>query len=445
MLPQTMHALRDLYAQKKTSPSEILTDLLALIERKEPVVKAWTELHAEEALASAKTLDQMLTRADTLPSLFGIPYGAKDIFHTAGWRTEAGSKVLAGFIPQDDATVVTRLRTERTILLGKTTTTEFANWGGPPATTNAWNSAHTPGGSSSGSAAAVASGMALFALGTQTAGSLTRPAAYNGLTVLKPSYGRISKAGVIPASISLDHISAFTRDVEDTTLFYNAVAGHDPLDPCSLSTAVLPLTLKAAPPPAIGILDTSYFRDADADVLRNYEAALKTLSEAGCRLLEIPTPKGFEAHLDAHAMVMQTEVAHYHRRYFPERADAYTPYLRDYIAEGLQITADRYIDAQETRRSYRLRFAEAFATVDLLATPSTPTTAPLGLEATGTPAYNRPFTSLGIPTLALPNGFGDQGLPTSLQLVAPLHQEQRLIDAGYLYQLLTDWHLRTPK
>lgn len=445
MFPRTIHALRALYARRAISPSEALAEFLAVIERKEPTVKAWTQLHIEEAKAHASRLDQMMSRVAELPPLFGVPYGAKDIFHAAGWPTEAGSRVIAGEVSSEDATVVRLLRAQQAILLGKTTTTEFANWGGPPATTNAWNPAHTPGGSSSGSAAAVGCGMVPFALGTQTAGSLSRPAAFNGVTVLKPTYGRISKHGVIPAALSLDHVGAFTRDIADTVLFYNAVAGHDPLDPATIPEPPAPLVLRATGPLTIGVPDTAYFRDAEADVLAQFEASLKTFADAGCRVVEVPTPKGFEESVRAHAVVMQAEVAHYHRRYFPERAELYNPYLREFIREGLTITAERYIDAQEIRRRYRKAFAAAFADVDVLATPAAPSTAPRGLAQTGSPAFNLPFSNLGVPTLALPNGFASNGLPTGLQLVAPLGEEQRLIDAGYLYQSLTDWHLRVPE
>lgn len=444
MLPRSISALRALYAQRAISPSEALAEFLAVIERKEPVVKAWAQLHLDAAKARARELDLMLTRVAEQPPLFGVPYAAKDIFHTAGWRTEAGSKVIAGEVSREDATVVRLLRAQQTILLGKTTTTEFANLGGPPATTNAWNSGHTPGGSSSGSAAAVASGMVPFALGTQTSGSLSRPAAFNGLTVLKATYGRISKYGVIPASDALDHIGAFTRNIADTALFYNAVAGPDPLDPTTLSQAPTPLRVRAAEPMTLGVLDTGYFRDAEPEVLAHYAAALETFASAGYRVVEVPTPEGFEAAIAAHAVVMQAEVAQYHRAYFADRAALYNDYLREYIREGLTITADRYIEAQSIRQRYREAFSAVFSDADLIATPAAPSTAPQGQTTTGSPAFNQPFSNLGIPTLAMPNGFASNGLPTGLQLIAPLYEEQRLIDAGVHFQSSTDWHLRLP-
>lgn len=445
MLPRTISALRALYTRREISPSEALAESLAVIERKEPVVKAWTQLHADEAREHARKLDHTMSRVAELPPLFGVPYGAKDIFHAAGWPTEAGSKVIAGEVSQEDATVVRLLREQQAILLGKTATTEFANWGGPPPTTNAWNPEHTPAGSSSGSAAAVASGMVPFALGTQTSGSLSRPAAFNGVTVLKPTYGRISKHGVIPASIALDHIGAFTRDIADTVLFFNAVAGPDPLDPATLPTPPVTLQLRASSPKTIGVLDTQHFRNADTAVLAHYEAALKTFVEMGYEVVEVATPAGFEDSIAAHAVVMQAEVAHYHSRYFGERAALYSDYLREYIREGLAIPAERYIEAQAVRLHYRRAFAGAFDKADILATPAAPTTAPHGLHATGSPAFNQPFSNLGVPTLAMPNGFADNGLPTGLQLIAPMCEEQRLIDAGYHFQSATDWHLRVPE
>lgn len=444
MLPRSISALRALYAQRAISPSEALAEFLSVIERKEPTVKAWKQLHLDAARARAGELDRMLHRVAELPPLFGVPYGAKDIFHTVGWRTEAGSKVIAGEVSREDATVVRLLHAQHTLLLGKTTTTEFANWGGPPPTTNAWNAGHTPGGSSSGSAAAVASGMVPFALGTQTSGSLSRPAAFNGLTVLKATYGRISKHGVIPASNALDHVGAFTRNIADTVLFYNAVAGPDPLDPTTLPQAPTPLSVRAAGPMTLGVLDTDYFRNAEPEVMAHYAAALETFAAAGYRVVEVPTPEGFEAAIAAHSIVMQAEVAQYHRVYFAERSALYSDYLRDYIGEGLTITADRYIDAQTIRQRYRKAFATAFSDADLIATPAAPSTAPQGQTATGSPAFNQPFSNLGMPTLAMPNGFASNGLPTGLQLIAPLLEEQRLIDAGVHFQSNTDWHLRLP-
>lgn len=201
----TIAATRRQLAARKVSPSELLSHFLARIEQRDGDIKAWRYFNKEGARQRALELDQQMGAIACKPALFGIPYGAKDIFHTRGLPTEGGSKVLEGNISSENASVIDKLDGMGALLLGKLTTTEFANLGTPPKIGNAWNPAHIPSGSSSGSAAAVGARMALMALGTQTAGSLSRAAAFNGVTVLKATYGRISKAGVIPASWSLDH------------------------------------------------------------------------------------------------------------------------------------------------------------------------------------------------------------------------------------------------
>lgn len=443
--PSTLTAARALLQAKRISPSELLDEYVKNIETAEPQVKAWKLLRLEEAKVHAKALDQEISTLQELPLLFGIPYGAKDIICTAGIGTEAGSKVLKGHIPDEDATVITTLKAQDAILLGKTTTTEFANLGNPPPTTNAWNPGHTPGGSSSGSAAAMGARMALFTLGTQTAGSISRPAAFNGVTALKATFGRISKTGVYPCGRSLDHVGAFTHSVEDAALVFNALSGPDPTDEATRYLPYQPLSIRSQRDYTLGILEDAYFAAAENRGLAAMMEALAQLRGAGVRVISVKAPPGLAESAKAQHVTMQAEVASYHAQTFKTRGELFDPSLQAFIAEGLKITADQYLQAQVVRDAYRMAFAQAFAKADMLVTPTALGTAPAGIGATGSPVFNLPFTNLGLPTLTVPVGLSpENSMPLGMQLIAPHLQEQRLIDIGCFYQHSTDWHLQRP-
>lgn len=443
--PSTLTAARALLQSRSISPSELLDEYARNIAAAEPQVKAWKLLRLDEARQQAKALDRKISTLQELPLLFGIPYGAKDIICTQGIPTEAGSRVLQGHIPDEDATVIKTLKAQDAVLLGKTTTTEFANLGNPPPTTNAWNAGHTPGGSSSGSAAAMGARMALFTLGTQTAGSISRPAAFNGVTALKATFGRISKTGVYPCGRSLDHVGAFTHSVEDSALVFNALSGPDPTDEATRYLTYQPLSLRSNKDYTIGILEDAYFAAVDHAGLNAMMEALAHLRGAGVRVIPVKAPRGLTESAQAQHVTMQAEVASYHAETFRTRGELFDPSLQAFIAEGLKISADQYLQAQSLRNDYRIAFAQAFAEADILVTPTALGTAPAGIGATGSPVFNLPFTNLGLPTLTLPVGFSpDNALPLGMQLIAPHLQEQRLIDMGCFYQASTDWHLQRP-
>ena len=443
--PSTLTAARALLQAKRISPSELLDEYVKNIETAEPQVKAWKLLRLDEAKVQARALDQKIATVQELPLLFGIPYGAKDIICTAGIGTEAGSKVLQGHIPDEDATVIKTLKAQDAILLGKTTTTEFANLGNPPPTTNAWNPGHTPGGSSSGSAAAMGARMALFTLGTQTAGSISRPAAFNGVTALKATFGRISKTGVYPCGRSLDHVGAFTHSVEDAALVFNALSGPDASDEATRYLPYQPLHIRSQRDYTLGILEDAYFAAAENAGLAAMMEALAHLRGAGVRVITVKAPRGLAESAQAQHVTMQAEVASYHAETFKTRGELFDPSLQAFIAQGLKITADQYLQAQLVRNDYRIAFAQAFSEADILVTPSALGTAPAGIGATGSPVFNLPFTHLGVPTLTVPVGFSpENAMPLGMQLIAPHLEEQRLIDIGCFYQESTDWHLRRP-
>ncbi|HCE9036908.1 amidase [Klebsiella michiganensis] len=440
----TIAATRRLLEARKISPSELLSHFLSRIEQRDGEVKAWRYLDKEGARQRALELDRQMGAIACKPALFGIPYGAKDIFHTRGLPTEGGSRVLEGYISSENASVIDKLDSMGALLLGKLTTTEFANLGTPPLTGNAWNPEHTPGGSSSGSAAAVGTRMALMALGTQTAGSLSRPAAFNGVTALKATYGRISKAGVIPASWSLDHVGAFTHTVEDAVLVFNALSGPDHRDDTTQSLAYTSLKLREKHDYIVGIVDHPYYASVDAEIGAACLRAMDDLAGRGVKLKRITLPDCFDEACRAHHTVMQAECAAYHHETFLQNPTLFGAYLQEFLQQGLTISAQEYLHAQQVRLRFRQMLTALFDEVDILMTPATPTLAPRGLAETGSPAYNMPFTNAGVPTLTLPVGISSTGMPIGIQWVSRHGNEQALVDLGIFYQQITDWHACLP-
>ena len=442
----TLAQASELIRKKAVSPVELTEACLKRIDLLDERVKAWVTVVAEQAMAAAGQMEQKLSRGEYLGPLHGIPYGAKDLFYTTGIRTAAGSNVRPDFVPQENATVINKLTAAGAVLLGKTTTTEYAFRGGAPATRNPWNLAHTPGGSSSGSAAATAAAMALFALGTQTLGSLLRPAAYNGLTCLKATYGRVSRHGVIPASWSLDHVGALTRTVEDTALVLEAMAGCDVQDPTSLSDSVphyaagLQQNIKGK---VIG-LPTSYFQGEEPAITRAMAAAIRVLQDLGVRVKPIDLPACLPESLAAHVLVMQAEAAAYHQDRFEAEPEKFGPYIREQLAIGCLTPAVDYLRAQRIRSTFKAEFMKLFDAVDAIITPTTSTVAPIGLN-TGDPAFNGPFTNIGLPSMTVPIGIETtKNLPIGMQLAAPPLAEALLLALGHQYQQATDWHKRRP-
>ena len=444
--PLTIATAHQLLEQKKISPTELVAMFLEEIERKDPQLKAWVRLQKEQAMKVARNLDLLQHSNPTLPSLFAIPYGVKDIICTKDLVTEAGSKLMEGYRPDRDASVVRMLNTSCAVILGKTATTEFASKGGAPETRNPWGLDHTPGGSSTGSAAAVASGMALFALGTQTMGSLSRPAAYTGLTALKGSYGRVSKAGIFPSSWSLDHVGALTMNVEDAVLVYNEITGYDLDDDATWFLPKQRLYLNEKKKKyTIGVIRDAYFQ-ADSESMGIYEDALRELEEIGYRLKTVYMPTSFEVANAAQQVVLKSENASFHKERYRVHASLFGEHMRELIEEGNEISAHHYIQAQRDRVLFKQELMGVFQDVDVLISPAAPSSAPLGIKETGSPAFNLPFSNAGVPTLTLPMGFtAEKPLPVGMQLIGKPLEEQKLIDIGYRYQKGTNWHLKKPR
>jgi aspartyl-tRNA(Asn)/glutamyl-tRNA(Gln) amidotransferase subunit A len=455
----------DLIRKRKLSPLELTQAHLARIDALDGSLRSFITVTREEALREARRATDQPGRAGG--SLFGIPVTLKDIIATAGVRTTAASRVLKDWVPTTDASVVTRLRAAGAILLGKASLSEFTFAGGSTpddfvkAPRNPWNLEHSAGGSSNGSAVGVAAGLAMASIGSDSGGSIRIPAAFCGVTGLKPTYGRIGRAGVIPLSYSMDTLGPITRDVRDSALVLDAIAGFDSADVTS-SRAPVPAYRRAISRPVRGLRVGTlpgYVQAVglEADVGSALTQALDVFRSLGMSVREASVPHLTYASAAGYNTIMRVEAFQYHFRNFRERRAEYGAAFRN-IARGGFLTARDYLRAQKARALICEELRSAFDEVDVLVLPVTPATPGGGsYAAEGTDvkvkkgsfahgaAYTAPFNLTGSPALALPVGFTRAGMPIGLQLVGRPFQEETLIAAGHHYQSTTDWHRRRPK
>ena len=430
---------------KELSPVDLAGSLLGRIDALEPRLKAWVYLDREAVLSDARHKEEELKSGLSLGPLHGVPIGLKDIYYTAGIPTTACSKVYADFVPDYDATTVTLLKGAGAIMLGKTVTTEFACMD-PSPTVNPWNAAHTPGGSSSGSAVAVAALMCPAALGSQTVGSVLRPASYNGTVGFKPTYGRVSRHGVIPVSWSLDTMGWMARSVEDAALLLQVMAGHDPQDPVSSRCPVPDYLAGLASPrtPRIGVIRRFFFDHADAETRQHVEEVVEKLSRAGATLEEAPLPDSMDTAIEDQRTIMSVEAASFHQPMFQRQAGDYSPLLRELLRRGLETNAVTYSRAQERRGAFITDMEQMAENADIFLTPSTPTPALPDLTNTGNTMFQGPWTSCGLPAITIPSGLSASGLPLGVQLVAAPFQEARLLAAARWCERVLNVRLSPP-
>ena len=414
---------------RRFSVVELVQALLARISDLDHL-QAWVHVDPEAVIAQAHRKQVELDAGSSAP-LIGVPTGIKDIFYTAGVPTTACSKVYADFVPKHDATTVVRLREAGGIMLGKTVTTEFA-YRDPPPTRNPWNVNHTPGGSSTGSAAAVAAMMCPTAFGSQTRGSVLRPASYNGIVGLKPTFGRVSRFGVVPLSWSLDHVGWMARSVEDAALMLQVMAGPDTNDPTTVYDDVPDycVGIKNPSPPHVGVLQDYFFENADDDVRAHTQEVIEHLSREGARVEYIELPESFEHAMADQLIILTVEAANFHEPLFKENADLDGPNIRELIETGLGIDAVTYSRALESRVQFMADADRLSKQVQVLLTPSTPTPAPGDLNVTGSAMFQGPWTSTGLPTVTVPSGLSKAGLPLGIQLIAARMEEPRLLSAA---------------
>lgn len=426
--------------QGKLSPTELLEALLTRIEATDDIVRAWEIIAREQATVRVRQAEGSLRTGARLGLLHGIPFGVKDNIRIKGMPATNGSRLFEPHISPTDADAVAALTQFGAIPIGKTTTTEMAI-GDAPSTRNPWNPAHTPGGSSSGSAAAVAAGHVPFALATQTGGSINRPAAYCGLTGLKPTYGRVSRRGVFPLSWTMDHVGVVARSALDAA----TVAAHL-YDDKAFRTPTGRSTGQSIRGVKIGRPDRYFFAELHPEQRAAYDEALRLLEkDFGAIIIDVPLPTAFEAAAAAHTIIMQCDAAAAYGSLLRQRPHAAGPMLRSRLLCGEATGATTYVRAQQIRRAYIEQLHTMFECIDVLATPTTPGPAPEGIPRTGPSVFNTPFSISGFPTVVFPTGFTtDTNLPLSAQFVAPPLREDGLLDIAMAYERATDWHLRRP-
>jgi Asp-tRNA(Asn)/Glu-tRNA(Gln) amidotransferase A subunit family amidase len=425
---QTIAGIGQALRNGKTTCLEILEGCLAQVDEWEPKVHAWVVLDRERAIEQALGLDEELKGGKERGPLHGIPIGIKDIIDVAGLPTACGSKRWAEVAADRDAEVVINLREAGAIIMGKTVTTPYA-WIDPPITRNPWNLERTPGGSSSGSAAAVACGMCFGAIGTQTGGSITRPASFCGVAGMKPT--RMISSGMMifgikPFAGSLDHVGPIARTVDDLRLMLGAMVKRSKETKRRLGTDS-PLDN----PPRLGRLRGFFDRRAEPVVKMAFDVALGTLASHGVEVIELDDPGDFEQILKDHRRVMAAEAAGVHSSSLDEFPDDYPPRIRELILEGRSLTAVEYLQAKDRKDSVRKSIfaAPASEKFDALITPATVTNA-TDPSMTGDPAFNSPWSYSGLPTVSFPTGLSPEGLPVAVQLVGDHFDDPELLRIG---------------
>jgi Asp-tRNA(Asn)/Glu-tRNA(Gln) amidotransferase A subunit family amidase len=409
------------------SSEQLVEACLARIREAEPQVQAWQFLDPEHALAQARARDEEHRAGRPQGALHGVPVGIKDIIDTADMPTEDGTVLHAGRTPARDASVVAMLRAAGAVILGKTVTTECAYYF-PGKTGNPHNPEHTPGGSSSGSAAAVAAGMVPLALGSQTNGSVIRPASFCGVYGFKPTHGLIPRHGILRLSRTLDHVGFFSRTIEDLALLAEALVGHDERDPDTRPRARVPFVATAAQepplPPLLAFVKGPVWERAAEDTR---EAFAELVSELGDRVVELELPESAGAALDWHRTIMEAEMAANLEAEWERGRDRLSGQLQGLMARGRETRALDYQKALARIPLLNDGFAETFQRFDAILTPAAPGTAPKGLGSTGDPSFCTLWTLLGTPALNLPLMQGANGLPLGVQLVGPRHGDARLL------------------
>jgi aspartyl-tRNA(Asn)/glutamyl-tRNA(Gln) amidotransferase subunit A len=432
---------------------------LSRIERLNPKLNAFITITADSALAQAREAEKEIQQGRWSGPLHGIPIALKDLVDTAGVRTTAASAVFKDRIPAQDAEIVRRLKAGGAVLLGKLNLHEFA-YGGSAVITyfgpvrNPWAPDYMAGGSSAGSAAAMAAELCYMAIGSDTGGSIRQPAAYCGIVGLKPTYGRVSTRGVIPLAWSLDHLGPMTRTVMDAALTLQVIAGYDPEDTTSQDVPVADYsgTLSGRTSSLrIGIPRKHFYEALHPEIQAAMDTALSVLARltSSQREMELPAVN------DTAILVTRAEAYAYHRDYAAKTPDLYQAETLKRIRAGAEISAPAYIDARRQLEQFRRSVLKVFDAVDLMVTPTTPvppfTISELLAEPDNlrsrevlTLRNTRPFNLLGLPTISVPCGFTAKGLPIGMQITGPPGGEATVLRLAYAYEQATDWHKRRP-
>ncbi|MCH2451897.1 MAG: amidase [Gemmatimonadetes bacterium] len=416
----TASQITTLIASRRLSSFEVAEAFLERIDRLNPKIEAWVNVDAERVLADANKSDEKRSRGCPMGRLEGVPVGFKDIFFTKGIPTTACSEIYKDLVPEYDAKSVELIKEADGIMLGKTVTTEFA-WTDPSPTKNPWNFDHTPGGSSSGSAAAVAAKMCPVAFGSQTVGSVLRPAAYCGVVGFKPTFQSVDRYGLIPFSPSSDTVGWISRSVEDIILLWSAVR-------ISKIKELEGVGKEPTRPMRIGWIGDFFVKESDKETRANFNGVLKSFVAEGAVVEEVELPKSFgNLHRDLKT-ITEVEGARFHREMFEKDPNLYSPLLAATIENGLNTRDVEYQNALERQVGFKSDMDNLAKTVDVLATPSTPSPAPSDLSTTGNGMFQAPWSASGLPTVTLPSGLSTKGLPFGIQLIGRSFGDDDLLE-----------------
>ncbi len=429
----------ELVAGGNITARKLVDDCLERIAEFDPEIQAWAWLNPDHARRQADNLDDARRRGKPLGKLHGVPVGIKDIIDTEMVRTEHGFALFEGRVPSTDAFLVARLRQQGAVIMGKTVTAALATLM-PGKTANPHNTDHTPGGSSSGSAAAVAAYMVPGAVGTQTNGSVIRPAAFCGTVGYKPSYGLISRSGVLRQSPFLDQVGVFTRDIEDAALLAQVMIGTDPSDASTVGHGAAPPLLEVCRseppvPPRFAFVRTSRWDELE----QSSQAGLEEVVDAlGDRVEELTLGPAFDSTWAALRTINCAEMATWYASIFEGGKQFFDSVVEQMMAFGQTVSAQDYINAMESRPILNGILNEYFEHYDAIITPAAPGEAPQGLETTGNPMFSTPWTFCGVPAVSLPLLQGEKGLPVGVQLVGQCMDDARLLrTARWVMQQLT--------
>ena len=481
-----MASIRELHQQliqKERSAVEVTQAALDRIQAVEPQLHSFLQVTADHALTQAQQVDAKIAAGDAIGLLAGIPTAIKDNICTKGIRTTCASRILENFVPPYEATVTQKLMDAGAVMVGKTNLDEFAMGGSTEnsafqRTANPWDLSRVPGGSSGGSAAAVAGGECVVSLGSDTGGSIRQPASFCGIVGMKPTYGLVSRYGLVAFASSLDQIGPFGRSVEDAAILLGAIAGHDPKDSTSLKVDIPDYAQFLIPDlkgKKVGIIQETFGEGLSPDVEKSVRAAIQQLKELGAEIIDISCPR-FRYGIAAYYIIAPSEASANLARYdgvkYGARAENADNLMEMYTrtrAEGFGAEVKRrimigtytlsagyydayYLKAQKVRTLMKQDFEEAFKKVDILVTPTAPSTAFKAGEKSADPLsmylidlMTIPVNLAGLPGISVPCGFDADGLPIGLQLIGNVLREDQVFQAAYAYEQSTQWHQKTPE
>lgn len=443
---------------RSLSPVALTEMVLDRIARIDPKLLSYVTVLKDDAISSARLAEKEIADGNYRGALHGVPIAIKDIYDTKGVRTTACSKVRENYIPAEDSTVVRKFREAGAVILGKVTTHEFAYGFDSRPTKNAWNLNHIPSGSSGGSGAAIAAGLCFAATGSDTGGSIRAPAAANGITGIKPTYGRVSKAGVAVLSWSLDHAGPMARTVRDLAILLGVMAGPDPLDPHTKDIAVpnyaagLSGDIRGV---RLGLPNNYFFDDVEPFVEQAIRTAIADLEALGAKAVPISIPD-LDGVLDCMLAIAMSEAATYHQQTMRATPELFSDETRQLLETGELTLATTYINAQRSRLAIKNAFKQAMRDVDVLVTPTQPTTAlkigqitsRIGAREESVFAVSArfcaPFNISGLPAISVPCGFSPEGMPIGLQIIGKPFDEETVLRIADAFERSTQWHLKHP-